>query len=70
MATPKCPNCISYSFEINPVTPSGSKFSVLMVNCSECGCVVTSMDNVYLPAAIQFLKDDIAKIAKAMNVKL
>lgn len=40
MALSTCPKCGNHSFEMVENSPSNSRFKVLFIQCSACGCVV------------------------------
>jgi len=44
MATSTCSKCGSRSFELEEVVPAGSKFKIMFIQCSSCGCVVGTTD--------------------------
>jgi len=61
MATSTCPKCSSTSFESKTLSPSGSNFKVVTVQCSSCGAVVGVTD--YYNTALL-----LEKIAKKLGI--
>jgi hypothetical protein len=44
MASTKCSSCNGHRFEIKEVSPIGSKFKYLALQCSSCGSVMGIVD--------------------------
>ncbi len=44
MALSKCPHCNNTSFETKEVSPSGSPFSAIFIQCAGCGAPAGVMD--------------------------
>ncbi len=63
MATSKCPQCSSTSFEAVEHTPKNSNFKLQFIQCSSCGSVVGVMDYWNIGASLE-------KIAKKLNMNL
>ena len=61
MATSKCPTCESSRFEMVEMSPGGSRFKVMAVQCSSCGSVVGVTD-FYNTASL------LEKIAKKIGI--
>lgn len=59
MAQSTCPKCESHSFEVVNVTPDNSRFTLMFVQCAECGAVVGTMDLRNIGEMISQLPDQL-----------
>ncbi len=59
MAQSTCPKCESHSFEAVNVTPDNSRFTLIFIQCAECGAVVGTMDMRNIGEMISQLPDQL-----------
>ena len=62
MAQSKCPKCDATSFEIMENSPKNSNFKIIFIQCSNCGCVVGTMDYFNLGAKINELEQKVTAL--------
>ena len=70
MALPKCPNqnCPSNKtagrtfFEFFEDTPSGSRYSLYLIQCTKCGTVIGYKDTKHVPDYVMKIKDSVDEI--------
>jgi len=63
MALSTCPKCSSHSFELKETEVSHSKHKLYFVQCSLCGCVISTQEFFNISTLIY-------KLAKKLNVNL
>jgi hypothetical protein len=69
MALPTCTKCGAVnSFEVEEVSPSGSKFKLMFVQCSRCGGVVGVQEYYNTGALIAKQNEAIKEIAQKLGV--
>jgi transcription elongation factor Elf1 len=66
MANSTCPKCNSHSFEVQVKQDiKGSQFPITFIQCSNCGCVVGTLD--YYP--LTFLIKKIDNVTKHLRIE-
>lgn len=63
MAQSSCPKCGGHSFELVNHTPKGCNVNLCFIQCSQCGCVVGTLESQ--SAAIL-----VKKLAAKLDIKI
>ena len=63
MAVSSCPKCGNHTFEAVQNEPKNSNFQLWFIQCSSCGCVVGTHENVLISSMI-------LDLAKKLNIEL
>lgn len=67
MALSKCPKCDSTQFEVQENSPVGSRFKIIFVQCSRCGCVVGVTDYRNIGYEVQEVKQELQAIKQEVH---
>ena len=62
MSQSKCAKCGHPTFEMVENTPERSQFSVMFIQCAQCGKVIGVQPNENVPALLHFMKDMLVEI--------
>lgn len=68
MASSTCIKCSSHSFETREVTPNGSAFKLIFIQCSSCGGVVGVIDYFNIGHLLQQQNVVLQRIADRLGV--
>ena len=66
MAISTCNKCSGHSFELALVTPLGESIKLTLVQCSQCGTPVGTLDPV-MGSRIEALSQQVAAIDERLN---
>ena len=68
MPAPKCPKCDNHGFEVVQFTPVGQTYRLTMIQCTNCGTAVGTLDPdlQVLRSQVAAMHDGITRIAKAL----
>ncbi|MCK4868978.1 MAG: hypothetical protein KAT39_13075 [Alphaproteobacteria bacterium] len=67
MALSKCPHCNNTSFEAAEVSPSGSPFSAIFIQCAGCGAPVGVMDFYNIGTFLNLQETKIAELSQKID---
>lgn len=65
--SPKCVACGNTTFELKEVSPSGSRYKLLFVQCTSCGVPVGVLDYFNIGAKIEGLEAKIEEISLRLS---
>lgn len=68
MAYSTCPKCDNQSFEMVELNPTDSNYTVMAVQCDDCGAVVGVMNYLNNNAMIEMIAEMIEELAERLGV--